>query len=59
MKTMNPEQCTKQQRDAIALEAQRRQQFLLWLAIRLEVSDDPAYRMEAAKQLRQLSGSEA
>ena len=46
--------CTLADRAAIILAAEERKRFLLWLADRLEISDDRMYRKEAAAAIRQL-----
>jgi hypothetical protein len=51
------DECTAADKVAIQKEAEKRQQFLLWLADRLEQSDLFDYRAEAAQALRQLAGS--
>ena len=46
--------CTLEDRNAIILAAEERKRFLLWLADRLEISDDRLIRKEAAAAIRQL-----
>ena len=55
MDTKHDPPCTSADREKIILEAAYRVPFLTWLALRLETSDDIAYRREAATVLRWIS----